>query len=102
MTHLLRGSRGASTDAALAPDPEALVSRFPEEFENYLYCVLLDLQSAAEQKKSTPPRRSAPETERGKARDGRRAAITRVRARLASHPHAVAGVRGPKRLETRR
>ena len=27
------------TDAALTPDPEALVSRFPEEFEKYLYSV---------------------------------------------------------------
>ena len=30
------------TDAALTPDPEAVVSRFSEEFEKYLYYVLLD------------------------------------------------------------
>jgi diacylglycerol O-acyltransferase / wax synthase len=30
------------TDAALTPDPEAVVSRFSEEFERYLYYVLLD------------------------------------------------------------
>ena len=28
---------GLITDAALTPDPEAVVSRFPEEFEKYLY-----------------------------------------------------------------
>jgi len=33
---------GLITDAALTPDPEAVVSRFPEEFEAYLYYVLLD------------------------------------------------------------
>jgi len=33
---------GLITDAALTPDPEAVVSHFPEEFEKYLYYVLLD------------------------------------------------------------
>ncbi len=33
---------GLITDAALTPDPEAVVSRFSEEFEKYLYYVLLD------------------------------------------------------------
>ena len=33
---------GLITDAALIPDPEAVVGRFPEEFERYLYNVLLD------------------------------------------------------------
>jgi diacylglycerol O-acyltransferase / wax synthase len=33
---------GLITDDALTPDPEAVVSRFSEEFEQYLYCVLLD------------------------------------------------------------
>jgi diacylglycerol O-acyltransferase / wax synthase len=33
---------GLITDAALTPDPEAVVSRFPEEFEKYLCYVLLD------------------------------------------------------------
>jgi WS/DGAT/MGAT family acyltransferase len=33
---------GLITDAALTPDPEAIVSRFPEEFDRYLYWVLLD------------------------------------------------------------
>ena len=33
---------GLITDAALTPDPEAVVSRFPEEFEKYLYYALLD------------------------------------------------------------
>jgi diacylglycerol O-acyltransferase / wax synthase len=39
---------GLITDAALTPDPEALVSRFPEEFEKYLYYVLLDPPPAAQ------------------------------------------------------
>ena len=34
---------GLITDAALTPDPEAIVSRFTEEFQKYLYYVLLDL-----------------------------------------------------------
>ena len=33
---------GLITDAALTPDPEAIVSRFAEEFEQYLYYTLLD------------------------------------------------------------
>src|SRR5271157_4705850 len=33
---------GLIADAALTPDPEAVVSRFPEEFEAYLYYLLLD------------------------------------------------------------
>src|SRR5271157_3020514 len=33
---------GLIADAALTPDPEAVVSRFPEEFEAYLYHLLLD------------------------------------------------------------
>ena len=33
---------GLITDAALTPDPEAIVGRFAEEFEQYLYYVLLD------------------------------------------------------------
>src|SRR5271157_444093 len=37
---------GLITDAALTPDPEAVVSRFPEEFEKYLYYVLLDPPAA--------------------------------------------------------
>jgi len=38
---------GLITDAALTPDPEAVVSSFPEEFENYLYYVLLGPPAAA-------------------------------------------------------
>ena len=33
---------GLMTDDALTPDPEAVVSRFDKEFEQYLYYVLLD------------------------------------------------------------
>ena len=33
---------GLVTDAALTPDPEALVGYFPEEFDKYLYSILLD------------------------------------------------------------
>ncbi len=33
---------GLVTDAALTPDPEAVVGRFGEEFHKYLYYVLLD------------------------------------------------------------
>jgi len=39
---------GLITDAALTPDPEAIVSRFPEEFDRYLYYVLLDPPPAEE------------------------------------------------------
>ena len=45
---------GLITDAALTPDPEAVVSRFPEEFEKYLYYVLLD-PPAAEEKVAPAP-----------------------------------------------
>jgi diacylglycerol O-acyltransferase / wax synthase len=93
---------GVITDAALTPDPEALVSRFPEEFEKYLYCVRLDSPPAAQQEKSTPPRRPAREADRGKARDSRRAVVTRVHARLPPHAHSRATVSRRERLETRR
>jgi len=46
---------GLITDAALTPDPEALVSRFPEEFEKYLYHVMLDLPPVAEEEEKTAP-----------------------------------------------
>ena len=54
---------GLVTDAALTPDPEALVGRFPEEFETYLYYALLHAPWAAEAKeplRSTKP--SQPES----------------------------------------
>src|SRR5271166_482072 len=39
---------GLITDAALTPDPEAVVNRFSEEFEKYLYYVLLDAPPSEE------------------------------------------------------
>ena len=93
---------GLISDAALTTDPQAVVSRFPEEFEKYLYYVLLDLPPAAQEEKSTPSRRPAPEVDRGKPRHGRRGAITRVRARLTPHAHSRATVSRRERLETRR
>src|SRR5208337_4259531 len=53
---------GLITDAALTPDPEAVVSRFPEEFEKYLYYALLDKPGV--EKTAEPPRQARP----GKAR----------------------------------
>ncbi len=58
---------GLITDAALTPDPEAVVSRFPEEFEKYLYYVLLD-SSAKEEKAGEPPPPPTPPAGRRKAR----------------------------------
>ena len=46
---------GLITDAALTPDPEAVVSRFPEEFEKYLYYVLLDPAAPAKEEKPVQP-----------------------------------------------
>jgi WS/DGAT/MGAT family acyltransferase len=46
---------GLITDAALTPDPEAVVSRFPEEFEKYLYYVLLDPAAPAKEEKPLQP-----------------------------------------------
>jgi len=46
---------GLITDAALTPDPEAVVSRFPEEFEKYLYYVLLDRPAPREEKPAQLP-----------------------------------------------
>ena len=83
---------GLITDAALTPDPEALVSRFPEEFENYLYYVLLDLQSAAEQKKSTPPRRSA--SGDGSGQGARRSARSYRREFVRGWRHILMRLRG--------
>jgi len=38
---------GLITDAALTPKPEAVVRHFPEEFEKYIYYVLLEPSSRA-------------------------------------------------------
>ena len=81
---------GLITDAALTPDPEALVSRFPEEFEKYLYYVRLDLPPAAQEEKSIPSHHPALEVDRGEARGSDRGAVTRARARLAPHAHSRA------------
>ena len=37
---------GLITDAALTPDPEAIIGRFEREFESYLYHVLLEAAEA--------------------------------------------------------
>ena len=50
---------GLITDAALTPDPEAVVSRFSEEFEKYLYYVLLDPPTVQEEAKSLHQARPA-------------------------------------------
>ena len=53
---------GLITDDALTPDPEAVVSRFPEEFEKYLYYLLLNTPAVEET--AEPPGQARP----GKAR----------------------------------
>ncbi len=91
---------GLITDAALTPDPEAVVSRFPEEFEKYLYYALLDTPAAEEKAAHLSPRGRVEGP--GEARDGRRGAITRVRARLTPHAHSRATVSRLERLGTHR
>jgi len=93
---------GLITDAALTPDPDAVVRRFPEEFEKYLYYVLLDSPPATEEDKSAPSPRPAPEVDRRRARDNHRGAVTRVRARFAPHAHSRAMVSRREGLESRR
>jgi hypothetical protein len=56
---------GLITDAALTPDPEAVVSRFSEEFEQYLYNVLLGPPPVGEEVEPTRATRGV----RAKARD---------------------------------
>jgi WS/DGAT/MGAT family acyltransferase len=56
---------GLITDAALTPDPEAVVSHFPEEFEKYLYYVLLDSPSVQQEPESL--HRSRPANARAKS-----------------------------------
>ena len=56
---------GLITDAALTPDPEAVVSHFPEEFEQYLYYLLLELPPVGEEVEPTRATRGV----RAKARD---------------------------------
>ena len=57
---------GLITDAALTPDPEAVVSHFQEEFEQYLYCVLLDPPS--EEKGEKPGKEGASASSAGISR----------------------------------
>ncbi len=56
---------GLITDAALTPDPEAVVSRFPEEFDKYLYYLLLDPPAVEET--AEPPRQARPGNARAKS-----------------------------------
>ncbi len=56
---------GLMTDDALTPDPEAVVSRFSEEFEKYLYYVLLD--SPAVQKEAESLHQARPANPRAKS-----------------------------------
>ena len=54
---------GLITDAALTPDPEAIVNRFAEEFDRYLYYVLLDPPAAEEDEPAlAAPGRVRPKT----------------------------------------
>ncbi len=41
---------GLITDAALTPDPEAIIGRFEQEFESYLYHVLLEAAAWADER----------------------------------------------------
>ncbi len=96
---------GLITDAALTPDPEALVSRFPEEFENYLCYVLLDLPPAEKEEKTAsapPPARRTRMSPRRETVGEALSDLTRVRARSAPHSHSRAPIRRRERLETRR
>jgi WS/DGAT/MGAT family acyltransferase len=45
---------GLITDVALTPNPEAVVRHFPEEFEKYLYYVLLDPPLPEEENRDDP------------------------------------------------
>ena len=93
---------GLVTDAALTPDPEALVGYFPEEFDKYLYSILLDPPHAAQEETAAPPRRPASGADRDKAQGVPRGAVKRVRAPSAprAHPRATASRR--QHLKTRR
>ena len=91
------------TDAALTPDPEALVSRFPEEFENYLYHALLDLPPEGQEEKiapSSPPARLKRISPRREAVGEALSDQTRARARSAPHSHSRATVRAQERSGT--
>lgn len=57
---------GLITDAALTPDPEAVVSRFPEEFEKYLYHALLE--KPAVEGTAEPPRQARAGKARAKSK----------------------------------
>jgi diacylglycerol O-acyltransferase / wax synthase len=49
---------GLITDAALTPDPEAVVNHFPEEFDRYLYYLLLDPPPVGEEVEPPPAARA--------------------------------------------
>jgi diacylglycerol O-acyltransferase len=46
---------GLMTDAALVPDPEAVIAHFRPEFEKLLYFVLMELETPAETRKIVSP-----------------------------------------------
>ena len=58
---------GLITDTALTPDPEAIIGRFEQEFEGYLYHVLLEASARADERE---------QAEAQKEEDSRHAAST--------------------------
>ncbi len=81
---------GLITDVALTPNPDAVVRHFPEEFEKYLYYVLLDAQPSEDEasldaaREEPAPAAAPPKARRARkppARRGPRRAKTESRAR---------------------
>ncbi|MCB1544520.1 MAG: wax ester/triacylglycerol synthase family O-acyltransferase [Rhodoblastus sp.] len=58
---------GLITDTALTPDPEAIIGRFEQEFEGYLYHVLLEASARADERAEAEARAEAGEPDEAAA-----------------------------------
>ena len=88
---------GVITDAALTPDPEALVSRFPEEFGTYLYSMLL---ASPPSKAEAPGRLASPVQPESRVETPSRARSAPARRAPPARKPANRGKRGQKDHES--
>ena len=75
---------GLITDVALTPNPDAVVRHFPEEFEKYLYYVLLDAQPSENEPADEAPEAPAPAAAPPKARRARTPPARRAKTKSAA------------------
>ncbi|HRY05464.1 MAG TPA: WS/DGAT domain-containing protein, partial [Beijerinckiaceae bacterium] len=73
---------GLITDAALTPDPEAIIGRFEREFDGYLYHVLLEAAARADERDAAEERAEEPVETSAEASSAEEAPVMRKRKKM--------------------